>query len=183
MKVKLALQVLGLLAADYVLLFYHGKYDNKSVRKYLHERSDKLWYEMDRKQLNNILHRFHVSGFIDLKDRDTLQKVGLTQKGRRHFLKQQFKTLKLPVSKKWDKKWRMVAFDVPESNKKGREALRNKLKKLGFKEFQKSLFAYPYHCQDEVNFVINFFDIAEHVYYFVTQISPDIKLRQHFELD
>jgi DNA-binding transcriptional regulator PaaX len=38
---------------------------------------------------------------------------------------------------KWDEKWRIVAFDIPEKFKTGRDALRRKLKEVGFHELQK----------------------------------------------
>ena len=36
----------------------------------------------------------------------------------------------------------MVLFDIPETQKKIRDSLRKKLKKLGFLEFQKSVFIF-----------------------------------------
>ena len=40
-----------------------------------------------------------------------------------------------------------------------REALREKLKELGFVELQKSVFAYPFECEDEINFIVEVFQI------------------------
>lgn len=47
-------------------------------------------------------------------------------------------------SKKWDKKWRIVIFDIEEKQKKTREALRYKLKELGFGMIQESVWVSPY---------------------------------------
>ena len=45
---------------------------------------------------------------------------------------------------KWDGKWRIIFFDVPEKKRHYRDYLRTILKTIGFKEFQKSIWIYPY---------------------------------------
>lgn len=44
----------------------------------------------------------------------------------------------------WDGKWRIVLFDVPESKRPIRDYIRNVLKRQGFKEFQRSMWVWPY---------------------------------------
>lgn len=41
--------------------------------------------------------------------------------------------------KTWDKKWRIILFDIPENNRNVRQLLRNRLKEWGFKQWQKSV--------------------------------------------
>lgn len=41
------------------------------------------------------------------------------------------------TKKDWDKRWRIVVFDVPEELRKGRDVLHSKLRALGFYELQK----------------------------------------------
>ena len=71
--------------------------------------------------------------------------------------------IKIKKPKKWDKQWRIVIFDIPEKFKGAREALREKLKELGFVELQKSVFAYPFECEDEINFIVEVFQIRPFV--------------------
>ncbi|HCX28109.1 MAG TPA: hypothetical protein DHI91_03145, partial [Candidatus Portnoybacteria bacterium] len=59
----------------------------------------------------------------------------------------------------------MVLFDIPERQKPARDALRSKLKRLGFFEFQKSIFVHPFSCKDEIEFLIEFFQIKSYVRY------------------
>lgn len=172
-------QVLELLAAGTLL----GFVKSKKERRKLFEESDRVWYSMDRKQLYQILGRLKLRGAIEvIKRGDGVEKVQFTNAGRFLSLSHQFKSMKLIPKKKWDRKWRLVLFDIPESIKKTRDALRRKLKHLGFLEFQKSVFVYPYPCRDEINFVINFFDIAESVYYIEAPIIPDTNLKKHFKI-
>jgi phenylacetic acid degradation operon negative regulatory protein len=85
---------------------------------------------------------------------------------------------------KWDGKWRFVIFDIPEKLKSGRDALRKKIKKLGFYELQKSVFIFPYKCADEIAFIIEFFGIKKYVRHgTMDSIDDDIYLKKFFGLD
>ncbi|MBL7158872.1 hypothetical protein ISS85_00130 [Candidatus Microgenomates bacterium] len=58
----------------------------------------------------------------------------------------------LTLSKKpWDKKWRLVTFDIPEKEKTIRESLRRKLVSLGFGQWQRSVYISPYDLIQEIN--------------------------------
>ena len=74
-------------------------------------------------------------------------------------------------------------YDIPISKNKARNAIRSKLNQLGFKEWQKSVFVHPYPCQDEINFVIEFFDLRPYVRY-AELINPtnEAELKLHFKL-
>ena len=84
----------------------------------------------------------------------------------------------------WDGKWRLVVFDVPEKLKKGRNALREKLKKIGFYELQKSVFVFPYKCKDEVDFIVEFFNLRKYVRFGVLEsIDNELDLKKVFDLN
>lgn len=44
----------------------------------------------------------------------------------------------------WDGRWRIVIFDVPESQRPVRDYIRSVLKRVGFYEFQRSMWIYPH---------------------------------------
>ena len=57
-------------------------------------------------------------------------------------------------------------FDIPSKPKKydsAREDLRNKIKEIGFVQIQKSVWAYPYECEDELLFIAEAFKVQEYV--------------------
>jgi len=54
-------------------------------------------------------------------------------------------------NKSWDSYWRMVIFDIPQERKKLRDALRRKLKDLGFGQWQRSVYITPFDLQEEIN--------------------------------
>ncbi len=48
-------------------------------------------------------------------------------------------------NQKWDKKWRVVIFDIKEINRRTRDLLRYKLKELGFGMLQESVWITPHN--------------------------------------
>lgn len=48
------------------------------------------------------------------------------------------------AKKRWDRKWRIVFFDIEEASRNRRERLRTKLKELGFAMLQKSVWITPH---------------------------------------
>lgn len=49
----------------------------------------------------------------------------------------------------WDKKWRLVIFDIPEKHRKARNLIRFKLKEWGFKRLQDSVWSTKVNCTNE----------------------------------
>ncbi len=81
-------------------------------------------------------------GYIEkvIKKRKTY--LRLTPGGKER-IKREF-SLSLWQERKWDKKWRIVIFDIAEENRNIRDGLREKLKELGFGMLQKSVWISPY---------------------------------------
>ena len=84
----------------------------------------------------------------------------------------------------WDGKWRLVIFDVPEKDKKAREALRYKLKDLNFVRLQDSIWVTPYPCEDEIRFLREIFVISFNVDVIETNDLKhhEIKLKKYFSI-
>ena len=70
--------------------------------------------------------------------------------------------------KKWDQKWRVVVFDIEETNRKTRDLLRNYLKYYGFGYLQKSVWISPYDVFDKFKNIIEKYKIANKVILFET---------------
>ncbi|OGZ73039.1 MAG: CRISPR-associated endonuclease Cas2 [Candidatus Staskawiczbacteria bacterium RIFCSPLOWO2_01_FULL_38_12b] len=109
--------------------------------------------------------------------------IQLTKKGKRKIKEINIEKLEITKQKVWDKKWRIVAFDIPEKKKNGRDALRQKLQELNFYQLQKSVFVCPYPCEKEVHFLSEFFDIGDFVNIIIADnIYDDVRLKNHFDL-
>ena len=124
----------------------------------------KEWKEINRNKLVRIVREFYNDRLIDYKeDKDGSVKIILTKEGQKKALKFKLDEIEIKKSAKWDGEWRIVIFDIPERFKKAREALRMKLKDLGFLELQKSVLVLPYECEDEIDFIVEVFLIRPFV--------------------
>lgn len=106
-------------------------------------------------------------GFNNLKHRGIIKSNGsdgyaFTAKGKVWYRKSLLKyngLRQLP----WDKKWRIVIFDIPNDFSQARHVFRSKLKLLGFQMLQKSVFVVPYPCKREVGDLCNRLKISAYV--------------------
>ncbi len=142
------------------------------------------WKRIERRALYNAIKSLYRSKLLDVKDNsDGTTSLLLSKQGKKKALTYQIDEIKIPRMKKWDGKWRIVLFDIPEDQKKERNALSKVLKNAGFIMFQKSVFINPFHCKDETDFVIEFFNLKPYVR-FITAIEIDnaLHLKNQFDL-
>ena len=97
----------------------------------------------------------------------------ITQKGQSRVLKYNIEKIKISTPKKWDKKWRLIIFDIPENKKLGRNILRELLKRLGFCQYQKSVWIYPFDCRNEIDFIKEIYEIRPYVKLVVAEKIDD----------
>jgi DNA-binding transcriptional regulator PaaX len=107
----------------------------------------------------------------------------LTPEGKKALLKFEFEGLSKQKPKKWDRKYRVVIFDVKENIRFSRDDLRYMLLKFGFVRLQNSVWVYPYPCEGAINLLKTHLEIGEEVIYMtVESIENDNWLRKHFKL-
>ena len=121
------------------------------------------WKEINREKLYRNVKNLEKCGVVRYVNKGEWWNVELTLKGERLANKIKLNEIKIRKPKKWDKKWRLVFFDIPESNRVARDALRKKIKELGLIEIQKSIFVYPHSCKNEIDKVVNFFELKKYV--------------------
>lgn len=146
----------------------------KEIRKYKKKRLWRALYYLRSKNRIRII-----------KENDSDIDIEITKAGKKHLRKIDFDNLSLVKSKIWDKKWRMVIFDIPEDEKKAREALRQKLKNLGLVKLQDSIWITPYPCEDEVTFIKSIFNLSDHWLDVITSDNigvQEYRLRKLFNL-
>lgn len=137
-----------------------------SKQSFLIKKLPKELKQIDRQYLYQVLNEFKYNRLIDYQElSDGKIKMVLNEAGKVRALKLDIDNIVIENQKKWDGRWRLVIFDVPEKIRKGRDALRDKLKELGFHEWQKSAWIYPYPCRDQIDFITEFFDLRNHVRY------------------
>jgi len=141
------------------------------------------WKKFDRPTLYRLSHSLKNKGLIDhIKKSNEEIEIVMTPKGQTYLSRFELDDLRFSPEQKWDGKWRLILFDIPETRKRGRDALRRKLKELGCCELQKSIFAWPYDCDKEINFIARFFNLTPHIIYVKASIQNDHRLRKFFKL-
>ncbi len=142
------------------------------------------WDKMDRRRIYNAIERLNKKRLIELVEKGDQIHIKITANGKNLLKRFDYDDLELLKAKKWDKKWRLVIFDIPEKNKKERLAISKKLKDIGFYPIQKSVFIYPYDCRDEVDFICEFLSISRYVNYCVVEFldKKEGDLRRFFNV-
>jgi hypothetical protein len=107
----------------------------------------------------------------------------LTKKGERELRFLELKEFGLEKPRRWDGKWRILVFDIPERRRKVRTRIRRVLMQIGFVRLQDSVWVYPYDCED----VITLFkaDVRlgkDLLYLIVDMLEHEAPYRRHFGL-
>ena len=144
----------------------------------------KEWKRINQTRLREIIREFYQEKLVDWREKeDGTIEIVLTEKGKLKALRGKIDQLEIEIPKNWDHLWRVVIFDIPEKKKKAREALRKKLKDLGFIELQKSVFIFPYECREEIEFIVEIFNVRRYVRYLVVkEITNEEELLLKFNL-
>lgn len=123
-------------------------------------------------------------GLIKLeKNRLDQNCVRLTNKGELELKRYEIGQIKIPTPKHWDKKYRVIIFDIKEWKRQKRDELRNWLIDLGFIRLQNSVWVYPYECRDVIVLLKSHFELGKEVLYLtVDSIEKDLWLKKRFGL-
>ena len=97
-------------------------------------------------RIKQMLREQKLLGCIEYDEEDEHSRIYLTKKG---FIRIDKKKLKNVSAVKWDHSWRLICFDIPEVTG-SRRKFQRMLKDTGCFKLQKSLYAYPHNCKEEV---------------------------------
>ena len=140
-------------------------------------------YYFKRREFNRIVRRLEKKGYIALTKTEKGWALKLLRKGKRYADKIEFENLILSKPKRWDGRWRLFSFDIPEEFRNARNMMRRKIKALGCYNIQRSLFVYPYDCMKELQQVADHYKVAKYtVFAEVGYIDVDKELCKFFKL-
>lgn len=117
---------------------------------------------VNNKNLGRIVRRLEKQRMIDFNQENGQIRITITDKGKTRLLSYNFENMEIKEPKT-DGKWRLVIFDIPEERKRDRESFRRKLLQLGFVRLQDSVFASPFKCKEEIDFLSNYLNISDFV--------------------
>ncbi len=137
-----------------------------------------------RYQYRTALGRLAAQEHIVFEKRDGKQYARITESGRKILAFEQEKAkLSNAKKKRWNGRWRVVIFDVPEKRRKTRDRLRNIMERTGFVRLQDSVWVFPYDCEDFIALLKAELKIGTAVLYMVVEhIENDKHLLAHFGL-
>jgi DNA-binding transcriptional regulator PaaX len=123
------------------------------------------------------------SGLIERKmSKNGMYMLTLTARGRweaalRH------RTFTSKERGSWDGIWRVVIFDIPNHKRKLRDELRRGMRMYGFKLLQRSVWVYPYECDDFIELLKSHLGVSNDVLYMkVSYIENQKHLKSEWSL-
>lgn len=140
-----------------------------------------------KKQLSNAFANLKNRKLVEIiQEKNGKTKVILTNTGEKRVKEFCFEQLRIKKAKKWDKKWRVLVYDIPTKPKvynTAREALRAKIKEIGFVQLQKSVWVCPYECEDEILFLSESYRVTKFIEIFtVDRMLHSERLKSKFKL-
>jgi DNA-binding transcriptional regulator PaaX len=111
------------------------------------------------------------------------KRVRITELGKYELARMVARTPDTRKHKRWDKRWRMVIYDIKEERKVTRLRLQEMLRSFGFYRLQNSVWVYPHDTEALVILLKADFKIGGEVLYVVVEkIENDSSLKKHFGL-
>jgi DNA-binding transcriptional regulator PaaX len=133
------------------------------------------------RELRRITYYMKQRGLISYQTRDYEHGIKLTKAGRQR-LKQKSAILAIPHPAKWDRRWRLVFFDVPVDKNSRRQRLTIQLRRLGLQQLQKSIWIHPFPFRAEIEALGEEVGIRKYITYVeVLHIDQDKLLRSRFK--
>lgn len=141
--------------------------------------------KIPRAKIRRALKRLEKRKIIGLDRKGEKVEVRILKRGRVEVLRYSIKRLLELKSKKkkWEGKWFLVVFDVPEEERNKRNYLRGFLREIGFYQYQQSVYVYPYECEKEVGLIKKMVEGGEYISYIVAEkLEKENLLKEQFGL-
>jgi len=141
--------------------------------------------EVEEKKVRRILKNFEEKEILSLAEKDGDVYVRSLNKDNPALIKYSLKPILdfKQKNKKWTGKWYLVFFDVPEIQRNKRNYLRIFLKKLGFYPYQKSVYLFPYECEEEIKLIKKIVEGGKYMKYIVAEkIEDESEVKRFFQM-
>lgn len=132
----------------------------------------------------NLLNELKRQGLVHISQFDDEVSFTLTPAGIHRLQEHLIDELEIPRPAKWDKKWRMVTFDVPVKYSRQRSLFTQQLQGLGFFMLQRSLWVYPSPCFEQIEQIAGHYNVLRYCALFeVSKLDTGStrRLLRHFE--
>ncbi len=141
------------------------------------------WKRFNISYLKRTLERLERQKLIETETTKNGQIVKITDAGRRRILKYSLEQLEIKKPSSWDRKWRLVSYDIPSDLRHRRDVLRAYLEAWGFYPLHESVYLHAYPCEKEIEFLRSYLRIHECVRILtVAKIENDALFRDFFDI-
>jgi phenylacetic acid degradation operon negative regulatory protein len=124
------------------------------------------------------LSRMARHGVFDVKRSGRRSYYSLNAKGMKWMEQGRVRAFEVK-RKKWDGKWRLVVYNIPETMRDARDKLRYKLQSLGFANLSASFWISPYDLHSDLFRYMKERDVSDYVETFTAEYTGE---RDHKEL-
>jgi DNA-binding transcriptional regulator PaaX len=133
-----------------------------------------------RQNYDNFLNYLIRRGYIKFVNKENEKFLKITQKGELTTLLARSRVQK---SERWDGKWRLIIFDIPEESRVSRNYFRRLLKDYGYKQLQASVFISPHPLNNDAVIFLKQSGLIGFIRFLkVDEIDDDSILRKSFNL-
>jgi CRISPR/Cas system-associated endoribonuclease Cas2 len=133
--------------------------------------------------IGNAFEKLLARGMLEFTSGETGRFIRLTEIGKRKLGGMIARSPDSRMNKRWDKRWRVVIYDIREKRKVTRNRLQRTLSSFGFCKLQNSVWVYPFECEELIILLKADFKIGKEVLYMVVEkIENDTPLKKYFNL-
>lgn len=131
---------------------------------------------IDKSSLERVCAELLRQSLVQLDIHDDGLRLTITPAGAMRLISIGINELSIAPMRPWDKKWRLVTFDIPASKSSGRQYFYKRLKQLGFVMTQKGLWFHPYDCSEIIRQVADYCGLARYISIFeVSSLDPSTR--------
>lgn len=123
--------------------------------------------KFDKREFKRTVKRLTNAGVLETSFEGEEYNIRLSKKGTKQAIEYSLDDITIKPPKKWDNKWRIVLFDIPEAKKRARDAFKCRLVQLDFRLIQKSVYILPYPCEKELQYIVSVYEITQYVKFIV----------------
>ncbi|HBR71963.1 MAG TPA: hypothetical protein DEA27_04170 [Candidatus Moranbacteria bacterium] len=159
---------------------------SSSPRQYFKTLSkiDKEWKKVNQYNFNRSIGHLSMEKLVEEKILpDGSYKLVLTNKGKKQakMLSLFGSSINFKKPKHWDKKWRIVIFDIPEKDRSFRDILRDHLHELKFFKLQHSVFISPHPFENAILELVRLYSAEQYVRVITAEkIDNENNIKKHF---
>ncbi len=139
--------------------------------------------ELPRHRIYQEMKRMKQRGWIIEAEKRGKKFIALSEKGQLEVLYRRITESAVSKKSRWDGKWRLAIFDIPERGRHERDAIRFTLRSVGFQQLQKSVYIYPFEIPIDVIEYLKAAKLVEFIQFArVDKIDDDRRIQKMFKL-